>query len=228
MRKLTFEIMMLLAFSAGAADEMSIDRLLQIVASKNLRTVESVIAELPLKMKDSDYVLMYRSRSLQEATFAAPRAILYSESGRFVVTFNGGDPNLSGHDTLETIQYRDDSRTFEFREISFADGKKPAVSVLNPQKCLACHQSRHRQDIDPRPNWEPYFIWPGAYGSFDGFFPQFDLKKFLGILLRLPDDENMINSQMVPRKQIRVTASLFRSATLWGRSRKTSHENSPI
>ncbi|MBY0384770.1 hypothetical protein K2X05_06385, partial [bacterium] len=37
----------------------------------------------------------------------------------------------------------------------------------NPAKCLECHQSPHRGNVDPRPNWEPYNFWPGTYASVD-------------------------------------------------------------
>ncbi len=63
---------------------------------------------------------------------------------------------------LEIIQYRKDQRAFEFRTIDFQEDGSPAVfSEKNPVLCLTCHRK------DPRPNWEHYSIWPGAYGEED-------------------------------------------------------------
>ncbi len=66
---------------------------------------------------------------------------------------------------------------FEFREIEFDGKNKPKISEANPQKCIQCHQSPQRKNIDMRPNWEPYAIWPGVYGSDDGLVGYTPLKK---------------------------------------------------
>jgi hypothetical protein len=59
------------------------------------------------------------------------------------------------------MQYREVGRRFEFREIEFPEDKDAVVSEANPKLCLTCHGQ------DPRPNWEAYATWPGAYGSND-------------------------------------------------------------
>lgn len=126
--------------------------------------IEDAIALLPSNMLNKNYVVMYRSRSLQGANPQEPRIIAYTPTARLMVTFNSGNPKQAGHNTLEVIQYRDSTQSFEFREIEFND-KKFSVSAPNPAKCLVCHQSPKRKNIDPRPNWEPYSTWPGAIGS---------------------------------------------------------------
>jgi hypothetical protein len=62
------------------------------------------------------------------------------------------------------VQWRDDSKSFEYRDITFPEGAAgtPVFSEANPQQCLGCHTAS-----DPRPNWEPYNQWPGAYGGND-------------------------------------------------------------
>ena len=129
-------------------------------------TIEATIEALPAHLR-SRYTLMYRSRSLQSASFLAPRAILFEDDGSFAVSFNGGDARVRGHDKLEAMQFRAETARWEFREIDFSSGA-PILSEANPRKCLECHQSARRADVDPRPNWEPYFFWPGAYGGVDG------------------------------------------------------------
>ena len=59
---------------------------------------------------------------------------------------------------IELTCFRDDKSAFEYHEITF-DGKMANISSANPAKCLACHGA------DPRPNWNAYSFWPGAYGA---------------------------------------------------------------
>lgn len=150
--------------------EMTLEKLMETINTKDLRTIESVIEALPDNMKNDNYVLMYRSRSLQESTPKSPRAILYTPTASFMLTFNGGDPAHRGSNTLELIQFRLDQRRFEFREITFDGINKPVLSQANPAKCMECHQSPTRRNIDMRPNWDPYSHWIGAFGSDAGDF----------------------------------------------------------
>jgi hypothetical protein len=146
-------------------DEISFEILQDKIKSKNVSTLDGALAQLPNYYLEN-YVLMYRSRSLQQSTFEYPRAIVFGKSGKFILAFNG-NPNHRGYNNLEMIQFREKTNRFEFREVTFADGKAPVVSEANPAKCIVCHQSPNRTDVDMRPNWEPYNFWPGTYGSTD-------------------------------------------------------------
>lgn len=150
------------------SDEMSFEKLVALIDEQQITTIESVLERLPKHMLDLNYVVMYRSRSLQEASPVAPRVITYTPTARFVLTFNGGDPRHFGAQTLELMQFRDSEKRFEFREIVFNKNGAPVISDANPGKCLECHQSPSRLDVDPRPNWEPYNTWLGAFGSDNG------------------------------------------------------------
>ena len=143
----------------------------QLKSENGPKTIAALVETLPKSMTDLNYILMYRSRSLQGASPEAPRVITYAPSGRFILTFNGGDTKVRGANSIEIIQYREKTRRFEFREISFDEAglTPPKISVADPAKCVACHQSPARIGVDMRPNWEPYNIWPGAVGSLDGF-----------------------------------------------------------
>lgn len=142
-------------------EKLNFEWLLSTIKTKNLTSIEDVLQEMP-EAYMSAHVLMYESRSVQRASFENPRVILFGSDASFITAFNG-DPQHAGHDRLEIIQFRKAERRFEFREIVFRDGKAPDVSGPNPPKCLSCHQSPARMDVDPRPNWEPYSKWPGAY-----------------------------------------------------------------
>lgn len=110
-----------------------------------------------------NYILMYKSRSLQKSSFLYPRALLFGYEARFIITYNG-HPEDHGYNGLETMEFNEEKGTFTFREIAFARGSF-TVSKDNPAKCMRCHQASSRQKIDPRPNWEPYNLWLGAYSS---------------------------------------------------------------
>jgi hypothetical protein len=180
-------------------EELTLEKLSDQMDSRGVRTIEEFISILPPYMKNDNYVLMYRSRSLQAATPESPRAILYTPSARLILSFNGGNPGSRGADTIELIQFRDKDKTFEFREIYFPKNGRPEVSQANPRKCLECHQSPARKGLDLRPNWEPYNIWPGAFGSNSGHISRGPLKKSSKFIEEktVPQDETFLEEQAI-------------------------------
>jgi len=129
------------------------------------QSLESTLIELKNAEPNffDQYVLMYKSRSLQTSSFMFPRVLLNSPNSTTIISFNG-DPSDNGYDKLEVMRFDPQSTKFTFNEISFLDGELN-LSENNPQKCMNCHQNSKRIINDPRPNWEPYSIWPGAYSS---------------------------------------------------------------
>ncbi len=127
----------------------------------------------------SNYVMAYRSRSLQQASFENPRIIMFNKNADFVLSFNG-DAKHRGFNNIEMMRFDHSQNKFEFYELTFQN-QKAQLSEANPKKCLECHQSSQRTNIDPRPNWEPYNAWPGFYGSLDDdtnlFKTNFEKKK---------------------------------------------------
>lgn len=146
-------------------DGINFDTFAKKIAEARVNTLEDALSLVPTDFFNN-YVLMYRSRSLQDASPLSPRAIVFGRSARFIFAFNGNQKQ-KGYNTLEMIQFREKTQRWEFREIIFNDNKPPVFSEANPQKCLECHQSPHRENVDMRPNWEPYNFWPGAYASVD-------------------------------------------------------------
>lgn len=128
-------------------------------------TIEEALNLVPKKFFDF-HVLVYRSRSLQKASYLFPRAIVFGRSGKFTLAFNG-HPSQRGYKQIEMIQFREKTNRWELRSATFEQGKAPVFSEPNPRRCLECHQSPTRADVDPRPNWEPYNFWPGVYSSVD-------------------------------------------------------------
>jgi len=156
---------------AYSASTFGYAQLSLLIKTEHLNSVEEVISHLPEEMRSS-FTLMKESLSLQEGSPRFPRAILFTNDGHFICTFNGS-PKQVGFDTLECVEFKFRSKTFEFHQIQFpaVTNKitEPIFSPLNMTadkkiSCTMCHGS------NPRPNWETYSMWPGAYGSHDDYF----------------------------------------------------------
>ena len=143
---------------AGAIDFATLQR---TIADHNVRSIEELLPLLPTDLR-SRYVLMFRSRSLHGSSFAHPRAILFDPEARFVVSFNG-DVSQAGFDALETMEFVDAEKSFQFREVVFPEGKRGSgairISQPNPPLCRKCHGE------PPKPIWDTHPLWPGAYGE---------------------------------------------------------------
>lgn len=153
-------------------EEMTYEKLKKLIVDQGIDDIADLIKALPWQMRENNYVVMYRSRSLQHASITQPRILSYTPTARLILSFNSGDRIISGkshkaYNAIEVIQFRDETSRFEFREIKFGPGG-PTFSAANPSKCMTCHQSENRSGVDLRPNWEPYNIWPGAIGAKDG------------------------------------------------------------
>lgn len=145
---------------ANAAPGVSLQDIAGWVNRGEVRSVEDVLVRLPDDLR-SRFVLMEKSRSLQEASPDAPRAILYGNTADLVVSFNG-KAGQRGFQTIEAIEHNPARSTYELRQFDFS-GAKPRVSPPNPEICVRCHRNV------PRPNWEPYPYWPGALGQGPNF-----------------------------------------------------------
>jgi cytochrome c553 len=132
-----------------------------LIETKHVRSIEELLPALPATLRGR-YALVFASRSLQDARLEAPRAILYGADARFVVTFNGA-ADQRGFDTLETMQFNDDTQQFQFREITFpaaaSDAPSATFSDPNPRRCQLCHGS------PAHPVWGTPPLWPGVYGE---------------------------------------------------------------
>jgi hypothetical protein len=146
---------------APAASAMNLAALERLIIDRNVRSIEDLLPLLPADLR-SRYVLMFRSRSLHGSSFAHPRAILFDPEARFVISFNG-DASQEGFNALETMEFDDARKSFEFHQIEFpATADRTAdvrVSAPNPESCLKCHGE------PPRPVWDTHPTWPGAYGE---------------------------------------------------------------
>lgn len=154
-------------------DDLSFSELEEILTRNQFSDVESTLEYLarnkPVYM--SRYALVFKSNSMQGASHDFPRAIVFGPTAKFIMTFNG-QKSQEGFDRIETVQFNEDKKTFEFRDISFQQNgsqHKPfRISEIGGDRfgteraCLQCHQSS-------QPIWNAYFMWPGIYGGFDDY-----------------------------------------------------------
>jgi hypothetical protein len=132
-----------------------------LLSHQDIGSVEELLAALPAAQRNR-YALVFESRSLQGASAENPRVILFGPDARFIVTFNGS-PAQRGFRVVETMEFDDDSKEFRLRELLFPEAAvgpdRVVVSELNPERCARCHGA------PPRPVWDTFPLWPGAYGE---------------------------------------------------------------
>jgi hypothetical protein len=142
------------------AAESAFESMSQVIAAQHVGSVEELLAALPEDLR-SHYSLVFSSRSLQDASFENPRAVLFGSNAELILTFNG-DPSQHGFEAVETMEFDTHANRFIFREITFSPDKtRPAarISDPNPARCVACH------DHPARPIWDVPPAWPGVYGE---------------------------------------------------------------
>jgi hypothetical protein len=119
-----------------------------------------------------------------------------------MLSFNGDETQAAGN-KIELMLYHADQRKYEFHEIVFDNNSAPIVKE-NPAICLSCHGTT------PRPIWDHYNEWPGAYGSLDDKMSVEELsylKKFMEAapehprysqLLKLKEGYRLLNETIGP------------------------------
>jgi hypothetical protein len=126
-------------------------------------TIPQVLKDLPLDLR-SNFTLLKKSDSLQEASPESPRVLLFGIDGKTMITYNG-DRKQQGFNSLEFVEINESTSALEFREMIFPEEDsnqgKVDFSAVNPEKCMACH--------GPSPHyiWSSYDKWPNAFGSVD-------------------------------------------------------------
>ena len=125
------------------------------IQDHKIKSIEELLPQLPAPYR-SRYVLLFDSRSLHGSSFENPRAVIFGEDAKFIVSFNG-EKSQSGYYAFETMEFTDNN--FHYREILFPENPTNEVKFSEPGKCLKCH-------TDPaRPIWDSFPSWPGAYGE---------------------------------------------------------------
>lgn len=155
---------------AGSVTFADVEKIVQD-PTREIRSVDDFLAQPEFSRGFlKHFTLMFASRSAQSAAPTHPRVISYGEDTKLILTFtcapgDCGGANPRGGGVVELVHWKEETKSFEFREIQFPEGglvDRPRISGANPAKCMHCHMGP-----DPRPNWESYSKWPGAYGGDD-------------------------------------------------------------
>ena len=145
---------------------LDFEKLQALIQTCGLKSIEQLLPLLPRGLRSS-YALVYDSRSLQGASPDYPRVILFGKDAKLILAINGS-PTQDRFNSIEAIQFRDSNKQFEFRDIQFDSAippvKPPVFSERNPSLCLDCHRYGRL-----RPNWDQFSMWPGVFGSENGF-----------------------------------------------------------
>ena len=104
----------------GFAAAFDYDDLVELIETRQLTSIEQVLAHLPKEYKEN-FTLAFNSRSLHGSSMEAPRVILFGRTGTLVLTFNGA-AEQEKYQELEIVQFREESGQFEMRSIAFDDG----------------------------------------------------------------------------------------------------------
>ncbi len=176
----TFLLAALLATARGAAAS-DFDSLRALIEQHDIHSIEALLPLLPADQRAHN-ALLFHSRSLQAASFAAPRVLLFDNAAHFVLSFNGA-PTQAGYLAIETMEFDATTKRFHFREIEFPADGRGKVEFREEARCLKCHGE------PSRPIWDSYPHWPGAYGERE----QVDLTgveraQLLAFLSRQPSD----------------------------------------
>jgi hypothetical protein len=139
---------------------LTFTQLTEAIEQHQATSIEEVLAlkEIPEDLKQN-YTLLFNSKSTQRSSLENPRAILFGNDAKLILTFNG-DPKHNGYKTLEISEFNDQLDRFELHQIDFSQAK-PKISEMNPKKCLVCHTA------EVKPIWSNYPYWPGAFGGND-------------------------------------------------------------
>ena len=141
-----FLLGILLVVQTSAA--FTYEDVVELVQKNKLTSIEQLIPLLPSEIL-SNYTMMYRSDSLQEASEENPRVIAFAPNAELILAFNGNKSQRNFRH-LEMIQFRKDTKNFEFRSIDFSDPGQIIFSDPNPKQCLSCHGE------SPRPIWKSF------------------------------------------------------------------------
>ncbi len=151
-----------------------------ILEDPNVNTVAEFVKRLPESYR-MHYVLAYRSRSEQGASFQQPRIIFYGEDGRTFIAVTA-HPENNANNTVEMIEWDSEKLTWSkenFSEIKFDTKKNARAKFSESVSCFDCHRSGS-DDRGARLHWNPYFRWP------DFYFHNDDSTEFR----MLPDEDN--------------------------------------
>lgn len=101
---------------------MDYETLKNLIITNNVDSIEKLLPLLPASVR-SKYVVVFRSRSLQGASYKEPRVILYNDNAKFMLSFNGNE-NQRGFYELEVADF-DSEKKNSITEKLFSQPRAP-------------------------------------------------------------------------------------------------------
>lgn len=143
--------------SAPMRGQFNYVALKKAIIARKIKRFDEILPCLPQEHLEH-FTLMYASRSAQKECIDPenPRVILYGKDARTIVAFPS-NPKTAKCDSVEILELNEKANSFEFNRINFSQEKIHFKE--NPSLCFQCHGT------DPKPIWDSYPLWPGAYGS---------------------------------------------------------------
>jgi len=137
--------------------EVNYENVQALIEKCNIKKVKNLLKILPASYL-GHHTFSYATLAAMDANEAFPMVTTYGEDGKFMMSFNG-HRSQDGFEKLDIIQFRDENKKFEMRQIKFPEKSHGDVSYskANPVSCLACHGSK------PRPLWDTWTFWPGKF-----------------------------------------------------------------
>lgn len=135
-----------LGFSADfpIAFETDVENIYSVLKSKQAKNIEEAVGYFDSRFfEKGNFRLYFNSQSIQRSSLEYPRIVLMGQASKIYISFNH---RLGEQRDLEVIQFRESSKKWEFRSISF-EGSRAVLSSANPAVCLHCHGGQ-----DAKPN----------------------------------------------------------------------------
>lgn len=132
----------------------------------NIKNLDELMSKLPKEVL-GNWLLKYKSLSVQQGTEDYPRIIINSPDGKtlLAISANPKDPNFQ---LLEMIEWDENQETFVPTEIVFKDDNNTfdsAEFTASPAHCSTCHANSSTDIYSFRPNFSSYNFWPFFIGS---------------------------------------------------------------
>lgn len=167
MKLIAILLSVVLPLSAGAQDNLNYEMVIKTLESHQPNTVAKALAAIKADHPASfeNYMLVARSMSIQGSTPESPRAVVFDQDAKLIMTFNG-QVGERGYDRLELMAFDESKKTYDFREIKFfGDAQADGTFSISGSggaggRCLNCHGD------DALAIWDSYPFFPDYYGSF--------------------------------------------------------------
>jgi len=148
------------AFADGLEEYFTYGQLKQFISSNSIQTIDQLLPYLPTSTRQN-FALVFKTRSIQPASLASPRVLLFRADGGLGLGFSTINPGA-----LEVLEFNSVTGKMEPRMVKFEGGVEfiddPLQHFANtPMRCTRCHSERLHYI------WDAYPRWPGVFGHTD-------------------------------------------------------------